>query len=83
MKHMPLDEWDKKIAPLLGAIAVRANAALSDIRQIREWVEMLPARPEFETVALDKINSITTDISKALDEIIKARNAYEGKDMVS
>lgn len=79
MKRIPLDEWDKKVAPLLGAISIRAGQVLSDVKQIREWVDKLPAIPNFESTAWSAMNSIR----EAFLEINTAIQRYEGKDKVS
>lgn len=80
---MPLDEWDKKVAPLLGVISIRADAVLSDIRQIREWVDRLEVQPDFTTVAEVKIDAIAKKLAEALEEILQAKKNYGEKDKVS
>jgi len=69
---MNLDDWDRLIAPHLQAIEVCASAAA---RHANELV----ARPDFETLAEDQLVKAFNTLSAALDKIITARKAYQGK----
>lgn len=80
---MSLDEWDKKVAPLLGAISIRADSVLSDIKQIEAWAEALPAVPEFETQAMEKMLKIQTALWASIVMMELARMKYKNKDTVS
>lgn len=75
MRRFTIEEWDREIAPLLGAISIRIGSVISDVKQIAQWVDALPAKPDFESEAIGKLN----DAAKQLKEVIEK---YETKETV-
>ncbi len=83
MKHMTLEEWDRRVAPYLATIGIRAQHIKNDARQISDWVRLLPAAPDFPTEAIEKLNSAKMELQAAVDEIRIALNMYDQKEKVS
>jgi hypothetical protein len=82
MKHMTLEEWDRRVAPFLATIGIRAKHIENDARQITEWVRLLPVAPAFPTEAIGKLQDATTELELALNEIHMALEAYHEKEKV-
>lgn len=83
MRHMTLDEWDRTVAPYLNTIQIRAGFIANDASQIREWVEKIPAVPNFETRAKDKLDRAARELRSALSAVEQAIENYESKENVS
>ena len=63
VRHMTLEEWDKTVAPLLGAIEMRTLKISRDIDQISEWIKQIPVAPNFETKAMDALEQFLHNIN--------------------
>lgn len=82
MRHMTLDEWDRTVAPYLSTIQIRAGWIANDARQIKEWIEMLPAVPEFETEARERLDVVKRELLLTLEAVDQAINDYDNKEKV-
>ena len=82
MKQITLEEWDRRIAPFLSTIEIRARQVQTDAKQILEWVKMLPVAPGFETKALDELVNARTDAAIAADILQEAINRFMEKEKV-
>lgn len=82
MKHMTLEEWDRRVAPFLATIGIRAKHIETDARQISEWVRLLPVAPAFPTEAIGKLQDAKTELELALNEIHMALENYHEKEQV-
>lgn len=83
MKHMSLEEWDRRVAPFLATIGIRARHIHIDAKQIGDWVEMLPAAPDFETEAIIKLQEAKAELEKAIEKINVALQNYSKKEKVA
>lgn len=82
-KHMSLEEWDRRVAPYLATIGIRARHIKQDAKQIRDWVGLLPVAPDFPTEAIAKLQEAGLELGEALNEITKALEDYDNKEKVS
>lgn len=83
MRHMPLPEWDKKVAPLLGAMKNRATWLRVDANQINQWVKELAAVPEFEIEAMAVLIEARECLADALRAVEEAIHRYNEKEKVT
>ncbi len=74
---MSLDYWDRHVAPYLWSIEYRARWAASNARDAAAAVQMLPARPAFETRAEEMLETAETELSHALEIVRAARRKYD------
>ncbi len=77
---MTLEEWDKKVGPLLGAIKGRSVWIRVDANQILEWIKGLPAAPDFETEAMSVLREAQEALAIASASIQEAIVKYESKE---
>ncbi len=82
MAKMTLEQWDREIAPFLGAICIRAGWIAADAKQITEWVRQIPVVPSFETEGRDRLNIIRKELLTALEVVHEAIKSYDGKGKV-
>lgn len=82
MKHMTLEEWDRRVAPFLATIGIRSKHVKNDAKQILDWVNLLPAAPDFDTEAFSKLREAATELEAALNAIYIAINNYAKKEKV-
>ncbi len=82
MRHMSLEEWDRRVAPFLATIGIRAKHIENDARQITEWVRLLPVAPAFPVEAIGKLQDAKTELELALNEVHMALENYNDKDKV-
>lgn len=80
MKHMSLEEWDKTVGPKLKAIKGRATWIRVDANQILDWVQRLPAAPDFETEALSDLADARVALACAAEALQEAIVKYEAKE---
>lgn len=80
---MSLEEWDRRVAPFLATIGMRAGHILIDAKQIVEWVQIMPAAPDFPTEAVAKLNSARAALYEAISVIEHAMDNYDQKEKVS
>lgn len=82
MKHMTLEEWDRRVAPFLATIGIRARQMHSDAKQIKEWVDLLPVAPDFSTEALSKVEEVHFELQGTVNELRMAIYNYSQKEKV-
>lgn len=82
MRHMTLEEWDQKVAPYLATICTRATWMINDAKQIREWIDQLPAVPHFESEARSRMLMAKQALTVALVQIEHAIDDYSKKPKV-
>lgn len=80
MNHMSLEEWDRTIGPKLKSIKGRAAWIRVDANQILDWVKSLPAKPDFETEALDVLADARVALACAAEALQEAIMNYEAKE---
>ena len=78
-----MDEWDKTIAPILGAIHIRAGWVQRDVSQIKEWVDQIAVAPAFETMALDDLDQIQKALFDAGVTITATIKAFKEKEKIT
>jgi len=83
VKHMTLEEWDRRVAPFLATIGIRARHIVTDAHQIIDWVKLLPAAPDFETEAIAKLEEAKIALSLAHGAVSMALEDYNKKEKVS
>lgn len=83
LRHMTLSEYDKKIAPLLGAIKGRARWLVIDAHQIKDWVKQLVAAPNFDTEAFAVMIEAKEALSEAESSVNEAIASYNQKEKVT
>lgn len=83
MRHMTLEEWDRRVAPFLATIGIRARHIKQDAKQISDWVKLLPVAPDFPTEAIAQLQAAGLELGEALNEIQKALESYDQKEKVS
>jgi len=83
MRHMTLAEWDTSVAPILGVIEIRCRSIHSDLTQVREWIERMPAIPMFETNALAALERINAELKETNEILEQALITYNSKEKVS
>ena len=79
---MTLEEWDRKVAPFLTAIEIRARQVQNDAYQILEWVKLLPAAPDFETRAIEELNNALNSLGEAGVLLVEVIDQYNEKEKV-
>lgn len=82
MKHMSLEEWDRRIAPFLATIGTRARYVHTEAEQISAWVDMLPAAPCFPTESISKLEEAYAELQIAVAKIGTALSNYSQKEKV-
>ena len=82
-RHISLAEWDNKVAPLLSAIEIRAGKVERDAEQIDVWVGKLTVAPDFETNAVQKLETATSAVERTLNKLRMALESYSEKERVS
>lgn len=82
MKHMSLEEWDRRIAPFLATIGLRSRHINDDAKQISAWVDMLPFAPDFPTEAISKLEEAHFELQGAANRIKMALYTYSQKEKV-
>ncbi len=82
MRRMSLAEWDQKVAPFLGAIQIRAGWVARDINVIREYIDTLPAIPDFATTARDRLGHLRSELAEALKVLDTTIADYDNKPQV-
>lgn len=82
MRHMGLEEWDRRVAPYLATIGIRARHIKQDAKQIRDWVGLLPVAPDFPTEAIELLKEAMAELQVSEREICLAINEYETKEKV-
>lgn len=83
MKHISLEEWDRRVAPFLATIGIRAKHIQVDAIQIREWVKLLPYAAGFPTEAISKLEDAEKELASALKTLDEAIFIYKQKEKVS
>ena len=79
MKHMSLDEWDRDVAPILGAITIRTGWISRDVNQIKEWVNRLTFVPGFETIAMERLALAEQELGELHAMLSKIIQVYDTK----
>lgn len=69
---MTLSQWDKEVRPHLHFIESGAAMAARHAR-------LLPAKPDFETIAESELAEARTILQNALEQIVKAQAVYQSK----
>lgn len=82
-RHMSLLEWDQKVAPMLAVILGRAEKIKSSALLIQEWVNRIPAAPDFETRAMQSLREALTTLDEATVLIERTLDAYDQKEKVT
>lgn len=82
MKHMSLEEWDRRVAPFLATIGIRAKHIENDARQISDWVKLLPVAPDFPTEAISKLQDAKAALDMAAYVVHLALQNYNEKEKV-
>jgi len=82
LRHMTLEEWDRRVAPFLATIEIRARQIKSDANQIIEWIKAMPAAPEFETRAFEELINARLAVSIAAESLQEAVKQYQAKEKV-
>lgn len=82
MRRMTMDEWDRNVAPYLATIGIRAGWIARDAMQIAEWIEQIPAIPDFETDAMDRLKLAKRELQRALNIVNEAIIDYDNKERV-
>lgn len=80
---MSLKEWDRRVAPFLVTIGIRARHIQTDAEQIREWVNMMPAAPDFDTEAFEHLRRAHDYLERALKDTKAAIESFLAKEKVS
>lgn len=83
MRHMPLPEWDKEVAPKLFAMRNRATWLRVDANQILQWTKELTAVPGFETQTMEVLLIARDCLENALMAVKEAIKSYHEKEKVS
>jgi len=83
MRHMTLEEWDRRVAPFLATIGIRARHIHNDAKQISDWIDLLPVAPDFPTEAIERLMEARGELQCAVEKIRVALNNYSEKEKVS
>lgn len=82
MKHMTLEEWDRRVAPFLATIGIRARHIHNDAKQISDWVDLLPVAPDFPTESIEKLEVAHFELQGAVNKLRMAIFNYSQKERV-
>lgn len=82
MRRMTLDEWDRDVAPYLTTIGIRAGWIARDAMQIADWIKQIPAVPDFETDAADRLKLARRELQRAMEIVDGAIKDYDKKEKV-
>ena len=82
MRHMTLEEWDRRVAPFLATIKIRATHVHNDAKQIGDWVDLLPVAPDFQTEAIAKLEEAHFELQGAVNKLRMAIFNFHQKEKV-
>jgi hypothetical protein len=74
---MKLAEWDKNIAPKLNKISGAAGWLCHYAKDIQSAANALPARPAWESLAREYLNSAERELMIALATVRGVRDVYD------
>lgn len=77
---MPLDEWDRFVAPRLRNIEVRASWIKHYAKLIQDDVARITQAPSWEARAIDETKEARKDLRAALTDLDLALQKYDTKE---
>lgn len=78
---VPLERWDKEVAPYLQEIEWRATRIRRDVTAALAACHALTIRPGFESKAKDEITNTIRVLEEALAGMQAAAAIYDGKSL--